>query len=84
MPKTKKHGMSKKIIHKPVNLKTLSLVEAKMLDNSCERKKQYSNKNIARLKATNARKKTGELIEAYKCTYVSSHWHIGHSRRVTQ
>lgn len=76
---------SKKRVYKekrdPITRRIYSVVQARFIDNSCERKKQYPSKNVARLKATKASHRSGDLIEAYKCRYTNSHWHIGHARK---
>lgn len=41
-------------------------------------KTKYSTRKVALTAASNARKTTNELIEAYKCTGCGE-WHIGHT-----
>lgn len=48
-------------------------------DQLCARKRSYPNKQKARQVAALSSKRTGEVIEAYKCPY-GGHWHIGHNR----
>ena len=69
--------------HQDVLLKTTSIIQAKIIDNSCARKKQYANKNIAKTKAALSTQKKGEFIEAYKCRFSNGHYHIGHPRRIS-
>ncbi len=46
--------------------------------NHCTGKVQYPNENAARYAAFLMRKKTGDLILAYKCKF-GHHYHVGHS-----
>ena len=79
MSELRRRGIPYKEKYQSVKKKVTSLTQAKIMDRACERKKRYSNKNIARLKAHHASQKTGEAIEPYKCHY-AKHWHIGHQR----
>lgn len=55
-----------------------SLEAAKYVSRACARKKAYPNKKAAESRAQHSSKKIGEDIEAYKCHFNRSHYHIGH------
>lgn len=65
--------------HKTPNFGTLNLNQAQFIDRTCAKKRPYPNKNVALTKAREAKNRSGEDIEAYKCNF-AGHYHIGHRK----